>query len=129
MQVFGKKDDQILRISVIGAGAWGTVFAAMMQRSYGEFYDSVAIRIWRREGRAVSKELAEQLFHVINKNEQVMKRLQRACSYLKYVDARLGDRELRADEILRDGFCVNMAEVGSLFSPGVLAMQIVNDCE
>ncbi|CAN6295264.1 unnamed protein product, partial [Urochloa humidicola] len=38
------------------------------------------------------------------------RRLIRRCAYLKYVEARLGDRTLATDEILRDGFCLNMLD-------------------
>ncbi|RVW40710.1 putative glycerol-3-phosphate dehydrogenase [NAD(+)] 1, cytosolic [Vitis vinifera] len=47
---------------------------------------------------------AEHLFEVINSREDVLRRLIRRCAYLKYVEARLGDRVLHADEILKDGF-------------------------
>uniref|UniRef100_R7WB20 Glycerol-3-phosphate dehydrogenase (NAD(P)+) n=1 Tax=Aegilops tauschii TaxID=37682 RepID=R7WB20_AEGTA len=47
---------------------------------------------------------------VINAREAVLRRLIRRCAYLKYVEARLGDRTLYADEILRDGFCLNMID-------------------
>jgi glycerol-3-phosphate dehydrogenase (NAD+) len=40
----------------------------------------------------------------------VLRRLIRRCAYLKYVEARLGDRILHADELLKDGFCVNMID-------------------
>uniref|UniRef100_A0A453GKV5 Glycerol-3-phosphate dehydrogenase [NAD(+)] n=1 Tax=Aegilops tauschii subsp. strangulata TaxID=200361 RepID=A0A453GKV5_AEGTS len=50
------------------------------------------------------------LFDVINSREDVLRRLIRRCAYLKYVEARLGDRTLYADEILRDGFCLNMVD-------------------
>ena len=40
----------------------------------------------------------------------MLRRLIRKCAYLKYVEARLGDRILYADEILRDGFCINMLD-------------------
>ncbi|BAU02179.1 hypothetical protein VIGAN_11164000 [Vigna angularis var. angularis] len=32
------------------------------------------------------------------------------CAYLKYVEARLGNRTLLADEIWKDGFCLNMID-------------------
>jgi len=47
---------------------------------------------------------------VINSREDVLRRLIRRCAYLKYVEARLGDRTLNADEILKDGFCLNMID-------------------
>jgi glycerol-3-phosphate dehydrogenase (NAD+) len=68
------------------------------------------MRIWRRGGKEVDKPTAEHLFEVINAREEVLRRLIRKCAYLKYVEARLGDRTLYADEILRDGFCVNMID-------------------
>ncbi len=58
----------------------------------------------------MDKPTAEHLFEVINAREEVLRRLIRKCAYLKYVEARLGDRTLYADEILRDGFCVNMID-------------------
>jgi hypothetical protein len=58
----------------------------------------------------VDRQTAEHLFEVINSREDVLRRLIRKCAYLKYVEARLGDRILYADEILRDGFCVNMID-------------------
>lgn len=68
------------------------------------------VRIWRRAGKEVDRQTAEHLFEVINSREDVLRRLIRKCAYLKYVEARLGDRILYADEILRDGFCVNMID-------------------
>jgi glycerol-3-phosphate dehydrogenase (NAD+) len=68
------------------------------------------MRIWRREGKEVDKPTTEHLFEVINAREEVLKRLIRKCAYLKYVEARLGDRTIYADEILRDGFYVNMID-------------------
>ncbi|KAI3471710.1 hypothetical protein Pfo_028360 [Paulownia fortunei] len=88
----------------------GSVFAALLQDSYGQFRDKVQIRIWRRPGRAVDRATAEHLFEVINSREDVLRRLIRRCAYLKYVEARLGDRTLYADEILKDGFCLNMID-------------------
>lgn len=106
--VLGKTNGDLLRIVGVGAGAWGSVFAALLQDSYGQFRDKVQIRIWRRPGRAVDRATAEHLFEVINSREDVLRRLIRRCAYLKYVEARLGDRTLYADEILKDGFCLNM---------------------
>ncbi len=71
---------------------------------------NVQMRIWRRGGKEVDKPTAEHLFEVINAREDVLRRLIRKCAYLKYVEARLGDRTLYADEILRDGFCLNMID-------------------
>ncbi|XP_061353875.1 probable glycerol-3-phosphate dehydrogenase [NAD(+)] 1, cytosolic isoform X1 [Gastrolobium bilobum] len=108
--LFGKVDGDPLRIVGVGAGAWGSVFAAMLQDTYGVFRDKVQIRIWRRPGRTVDRDTAEHLFEVINSREDVLRRLIRRCAYLKYVEARLGDRTLLADEILKDGFCLNMID-------------------
>lgn len=108
--LLGKADGDPLRIVSVGAGAWGSVFAALLQDTYGQFRDKVQIRIWRRAGRAVDRGTAEHLFEVINSREDVLRRLIRRCAYLKYVEARLGDRTLFADEILKDGFCLNMIE-------------------
>jgi len=58
----------------------------------------------------VDKPTAEHLFEVINAREEVLRRLIRKCTYLKYVEARLGDRTFYADEILRNGFCINMID-------------------
>ncbi|KAB1222371.1 putative glycerol-3-phosphate dehydrogenase [NAD(+)] 1, cytosolic [Morella rubra] len=108
--ILGKADGDPLRIVGVGAGAWGSVFAALLQDNYGQYRDKVQIRIWRRPGRAVDRTTAERLFEVINSREEVLRRLIRRCAYLKYVEARLGDRTLYADEILKDGFCLNMID-------------------
>lgn len=109
-RLMGKAETDPLRIVGIGAGAWGSVFAAMLQDSYGHLREKVQIRIWRRAGRSVDRATAEHLFEVINSREDVLRRLIRRCAYLKYVEARLGDRTLHADEILKDGFCLNMID-------------------
>ena len=109
-RVMGKLDGDPLRIVGVGAGAWGSVFAAMLQDAYGSLREKVQIRIWRRPGRTVDRATAEHLFEVINSREDVLRRLIRRCAYLKYVEARLGDRALYADEILKDGFCLNMID-------------------
>ncbi|CAM6085283.1 unnamed protein product [Calypogeia fissa] len=109
-KLMGKADGDALRIVGVGAGAWGSVFIAMLQDAYGHLRDSVQVRIWRRGGKVVDRAAAEHLFDVINAREDVLRRLIRKCAYLKYVEARLGDRTLYADEILRDGFCVNMLD-------------------
>ncbi|CAK9311478.1 unnamed protein product [Citrullus colocynthis] len=109
-RLFGKADGDPLRIVGVGAGAWGSVFIALLQESYGHLREKVLIRIWRRHGRTVDKATAEHLFEVINSREDVLRRLIRRCAYLKYVEARLGDRTLYADEILKDGFCLNMID-------------------
>ncbi|RWW66982.1 hypothetical protein BHE74_00025607 [Ensete ventricosum] len=109
-RLLGKSEDDLLKIVGVGAGAWGSVFAALLQDAYGQFREKVQIRIWRRAGRPVDRSTAEHLFEVINSREDVLRRLIRRCAYLKYVEARLGDRTLYADEILRDGFCLNMID-------------------
>ncbi|KAL6326130.1 hypothetical protein AAG906_001005 [Vitis piasezkii] len=109
-RLIGKAEGDPMRIVGVGAGAWGSVFAAMLQDSYGHLRDKVQIRIWRRPGRFVDRATAEHLFEVINSREDVLRRLIRRCAYLKYVEARLGDRVLHADEILKDGFCLNMID-------------------
>ncbi|KAL9424344.1 hypothetical protein AB3S75_036264 [Citrus x aurantiifolia] len=109
-RLMGKAEGDPLRIVGVGAGAWGSVFTAMLQDSYGYLRDKVLIRIWRRPGRSVDRTTAEHLFEVINSREDVLRRLIRRCAYLKYVEARLGDRTLHADEILKDGFCLNMID-------------------
>lgn len=108
--LIGKAEGDPMRIVGVGAGAWGSVFTAMLQDSYGHLRDKVQIRIWRRPGRFVDKQTAQHLFEVINSREDVLRRLIRRCAYLKYVEARLGDRILHADEILKDGFCLNMID-------------------
>lgn len=108
--LLGKSDGDLLKVVGIGAGAWGSVFAALLQDAYGQFREKVQVRIWRRPGRSVDRCTAEHLFEVINSREDVLRRLIRRCAYLKYVEGRLGDRTLYADEILRDGFCLNMID-------------------
>ncbi|XP_020207658.1 probable glycerol-3-phosphate dehydrogenase [NAD(+)] 1, cytosolic [Cajanus cajan] len=108
--LIGKVEGDPLRIVGVGAGAWGSVFIAMLQEAYGSLREKVLIRIWRRQGRTVDRATAEHLFEVINSREDVLRRLIRRCAYLKYVEARLGDRTLYADEILKDGFCLNMID-------------------
>lgn len=109
-RLLGKADGDPLRIVGVGAGAWGSVFVAMLQDAYCHLREKVQIRIWRRPGRSVDRATAEHLFEVINSREDVLRRLIRRCAYLKYVEARLGDRTLHADEILKDGFCLNMID-------------------
>eukprot|EP01018_Ginkgo_biloba_P032511 Gb_27759 [translate_table: standard] len=108
--MLGKSDGDTLRVVGIGAGAWGSVFIAMLQEAYGHMRDQVQFRIWRRAGKALDRTSAQYLFDVINAREDVLRRLICKCAYLKYVEARLGDRILYADEILRDGFCINMLD-------------------
>lgn len=109
-RLFGKSDGDPLRVVGVGAGAWGSVFVAMLQDAYGAFREKVQVRIWRRAGRSVDRATAEHLFEVINSREDVLRRLIARCAYLKYVEGRLGDRVLLADEILKDGFCLNMID-------------------
>jgi glycerol-3-phosphate dehydrogenase (NAD+) len=109
-RLLGKSDGDPLRVVGVGAGAWGSVFCALLQDAYGRHRDRVQVRVWRRAGRAVDRADTERLFEVINAREGVLRRLIRRCAYLKYVEARLRDRTLTADEILRDGFCLNMLD-------------------
>jgi glycerol-3-phosphate dehydrogenase (NAD+) len=109
-RLLAKADGDPLRVVGVGAGAWGSVFCALLQDAYGGHRDRVQVRVWRRARRAVDRADAERLFEVINAREDVLRRLIRRCAYLKYVEARLGDRTLHADEILRDGFCLNMLD-------------------
>lgn len=108
--LLGKASGDTLIIVDVGAGPWGSVFAALLQDTFGHFRENVQIRIWRRAGRSVDRATAEHLFEVNNSREEVLRRLIRRCAYLKYVEARLGDRTLYADEILKDGFCLNMID-------------------
>jgi len=107
-------DTRPLNIVGVGAGAWGSVFIGMLQKNYG-LYDPmrqrVSVSIWRREGKIVGQKVAAQLLEVINNFPDVIRRLRENGSYIKYVEARVGDRELYADEVLRDGFCANMVSV------------------
>jgi hypothetical protein len=41
--LLGKADGDALRIVGIGAGAWGSVFIAMLQDAYGSMRDSVQV--------------------------------------------------------------------------------------
>ncbi|KAJ7554386.1 hypothetical protein O6H91_06G138100 [Diphasiastrum complanatum] len=109
-RLFGKAQDDPLRVVGVGAGAWGSVFVAMLQDAYETIPNLVQVRIWRRPGKELDRPSAQHLFDVINAREDVLRRLIRNCAYLKYVEARLGDRVLFADEILRDGFCINMLD-------------------
>ncbi|XWS43111.1 hypothetical protein CRYUN_Cryun16bG0074000 [Craigia yunnanensis] len=108
--LLGNSAGDPLGIVSVGAWAWGSVFAALLQDSYGQFREKVQIRIWRSPGKAVDRATAEHLFEVINSREDVLRRLIRRCAYLKYVEARLGDRILFADEILKEWFCLNMID-------------------
>lgn len=109
-KLFHKAEGDPLRVVGVGAGAWGSVFIALLQDAYGHLRDDFQVRLWRRAGKALDRASAEHLFEVINSREDVLRRLIRKCAYLKYVEGRLGDRILYADEILRDGFCVNMLD-------------------
>ncbi|CAN6579299.1 unnamed protein product [Malus baccata var. baccata] len=75
--LMGKAEGDPLRIVGVGAGAWGNVFVAMLQDSYGHLRDKVLIRIWRRPGRSVDRATAEHLFEVINSREDVLERILR----------------------------------------------------
>ncbi|KAE8731212.1 ZNF593 protein [Hibiscus syriacus] len=70
----GKTDGDPLRIVSLGAGAWGSVFAALLQDTYGQLREKVQIGIWRRPGKAVDRATAEHLFKVINSREDVLRR-------------------------------------------------------
>ncbi|WVY95612.1 hypothetical protein V8G54_027763, partial [Vigna mungo] len=67
----GKADGDPLRIVSVGAGAWGSVFAALLQDTFGQFRDKVQIRIWRRPGKTVDRATAKHLFEVINSREDL----------------------------------------------------------
>ncbi|KAF2323792.1 hypothetical protein GH714_036943 [Hevea brasiliensis] len=67
--LIGKAEGDPLRIVGIGAGAWGSVFTALLQDNYGHLRDKVLIRIWRRPSRSVDRATAEHLFEVINSRE------------------------------------------------------------
>lgn len=56
------------------------------------------MRLWRFYRATV-----EHSVEIINSREDVLQRLIRHCAYLTYVEARLGDRVLYANEILKDG--------------------------
>ena len=99
-----------LRVVGLGAGAWGAVFMCMLQEMYGNSKDLVDITIWRRGGRVVSKSAVTSMLDVANADEATLRRLRNSSVYLKYVSARLGDRTLTADEMLRDGFCLNLPD-------------------
>lgn len=109
-KLLGKSPGDPLKIVGVGAGAWGSVFIAMLQDSYGSFPSKAVVRIWRRSGRALSQEVASGLVGSVTNNEALLRRLMRDCGFMKYAEARLGERVLYADEVLRDGFCVNMLD-------------------
>lgn len=79
-----------LRVVCMGAGAWGSVFTAMLQEMYGAHDDLVDIRIWRRGGRSVPKDVVGSLLAVINSREDVLRRLRNDSVYLKYVSGPSG---------------------------------------
>ncbi|GJN17434.1 hypothetical protein PR202_gb04497 [Eleusine coracana subsp. coracana] len=107
----GKADGDPLRIAGVGAGRLGQrLLRAAAGRLRPPPRQGAGPHLARRPGRAVDRATAEHLFEVINAREDVLRRLIRRCAYLKYVEARLGDRTLYADEILRDGFCLNMVD-------------------
>lgn len=88
-RLVGKSDGDPLRIVGVGAGAWGSVFAALLQDSYGQFRDKVQIRIWRRPGRAVDRATAEHLFEVINSREDVLRRYVEQNSVITLYEIRI----------------------------------------
>ncbi|WOL17127.1 putative glycerol-3-phosphate dehydrogenase [Canna indica] len=110
-RLIGKTNGDLLKIVGVGAGTWGTIFAALLHDAYSQFRDNVQIRIWQRPRRTIDRSTVEHLFEVINSSEDVLRQLIRRCAYLKYVETRLGDRTLYADEILRDEFCLNMIDM------------------
>ncbi|KAF2603656.1 hypothetical protein F2Q70_00027988 [Brassica cretica] len=57
---------------------------------------------------AIVKSRAEHFFEVINSRDDFLSRFMRWCVYLRYVEARVANRFLYADQILKDGFCLNM---------------------
>eukprot|EP00184_Porphyridium_aerugineum_P008275 CAMPEP_0184691380 /NCGR_PEP_ID=MMETSP0313-20130426/254_1 /TAXON_ID=2792 /ORGANISM="Porphyridium aerugineum, Strain SAG 1380-2" /LENGTH=569 /DNA_ID=CAMNT_0027149081 /DNA_START=136 /DNA_END=1845 /DNA_ORIENTATION=- len=103
-----------LNIVGIGAGSWGSVFVALLEKNYGVYDPSrkkVSVSVYRRAGKAVPTEAAIDLFETITSYPDVIRQLRHRGSFTKYVEARVGDRILYADEILRDGFCVNMIKI------------------
>mmetsp|Transcript_2088 Transcript_2088/g.6236 ORF Transcript_2088/g.6236 Transcript_2088/m.6236 type:complete len:477 (+) Transcript_2088:170-1600(+) len=102
---------KVLHVVGLGAGAWGSVFISMLQKQYRCLKDKVKFSIWRREGKKLNLQVAGQILESINRDSEVIRRLKHKGRYLKYVDARLGDRTLSADEVLTDGFCENMLEM------------------
>lgn len=42
-ELFGKAEGDPLRVVGVGAGAWGSVFIAMLQDTYGGFRDSIHV--------------------------------------------------------------------------------------
>lgn len=42
-ELFGKAEGDPLRVVGVGAGAWGSVFIAMLQNTYGSFRDSIQV--------------------------------------------------------------------------------------
>ncbi len=52
--LLGKVDGDALRIVGVGAGAWGSVFIAMLQDAYGALRDSVQVRERSRFSRCSS---------------------------------------------------------------------------
>ncbi|KAL6848467.1 hypothetical protein ACP4OV_021761 [Aristida adscensionis] len=91
LQRLRKTDGDPLRIACAGAGAWGSVFCALLQDAYGCLRDKAQVRVWRSPGYAVDGAIAEHLLDVINAREDV---LFRRSGYLKYVEACLGDLTL-----------------------------------
>lgn len=107
----GLPADRPLNIVGLGAGAWGSVFISMLQKQYRKLKGKVYFSIYRREGKSLSKDDASTILELINENPDVIRRLRQKGRYFKYVDGRLGERVLKADEVLTDGFCVNMLEM------------------
>ncbi|KAI3964649.1 hypothetical protein MKX01_020466, partial [Papaver californicum] len=71
------------QLNIVGLWSW----------CMGQLHTNITqIKIWRRPGRSVDRSTLENLFEVINSREDILRRLIRCCTYLKYVEARLGDR-------------------------------------
>ena len=83
--LLGKANGDPLRIVGVGVGGWGSIFAALLQDSYGQFRDKVQIKIWRRPGRAINRATTEHLFEVINSREDVLRRLIWRCAYQHFL--------------------------------------------
>lgn len=44
-ELLGKAEGDPLRVVGVGAGAWGSVFIAMLQDTYGSFRDSIQVNL------------------------------------------------------------------------------------
>ncbi|CAE8587502.1 unnamed protein product [Polarella glacialis] len=107
-QVLGRSPEDRLEIVAVGAGAWGAVFACLLQRKYASLGDQLRVRIWRRPGKRLTAKQASNLLNQINSDQEVLQRLRDNGQLFRYVDASLGrelDPPLTAEEALQDGFC------------------------